>query len=880
MKKLFFPLLLVMLVSGGRILAQLTSTSPALPTVLYVSPTGSGNDFSVCKPGSLTDAKAVIRTRNTRMTQNLTVALYGGVYALDAPLQFTDADGGKNGYKIIYKPVSATDVPVLEGGKKITGWRPHSGNIWVADAADMADCRQFWVNGNRRDRASSATMYRVALWDDPATPAQTDGVTAPPGAFGNYANVDDVELQFNHYWRNSHIPVIGATDNGNGYTIRIDIDLAAHTPGAIDNTAQYRVVNAFELLDQPGEWYFNRATRQLYYAPMPGEDLTTADAYVGALDRIVDFRGSSLSNRVTNVRLEGLTLRHNTWLFPNSSRWGYLPVQSESLLFYDPSRGREWYLNMPGAVVATRTDGIELVNNQIVESGAGGIMLIGQGVDHTLVDGNVLTDVSGAGVVLSNGYHQFIGANEDNNNVYLQDDLVASPNADPSAEEAPCVGNIIRNNYISRTGVEYKASAAIAAYFPQNTDIGYNDISTIPYTGISLGWGWDFPAVNPVNKNNRIHHNRIGDYMKVLIDGGAIYTNGQQLNTEIDHNYLYDQDPVSWREDDSGTLYPDQGSNNINFHDNVLRNVNKWLHLWTSTITNNKFVNNYSTSAKEFNVGQATNLFQNNVVGISQLPAAAVDIVNGSGLPEANRAERTAGGGRVAVSSFRADDCAPCSVTANVRQSGCLGSFPSTNARPFFTLTTNPAISNGQGSTTYEVLVNGVVQGVGNYGTEAVVGQRGQLFFADNASRYQVIIRDRANLTCATLLTTTPVAPCSTVVVPSAQGNCGLTVAQFDQSVAFSNGTRTPTDDYYRIALRATANGSAAYEVVLNANADGTGGTVLNGAGTTFGKPVALSRNQVFKADGKTTVSLSVRSKDSPGCFTTVQTLPIKSIGQ
>ena len=245
-------------------------------------------------------------------------------------------------------------MPVLEGGKRVTNWRVHSGGIWVADAANITDCRQFWVAGNRRERASSSQLYTVQLWDDPATSIQTDGVVAPAGAFGNYTNLGDVELQFNHYWHNSHIAVTETIDNGNGYSIRIPIDLPAHDYGPIDNTTRYRVVNAFE-----------------------------------------------------------------------------------------------------------------------------------------------------------------------------QDDLFASPNADPPVGlEAPCVGNIIRANYIHQIGVEYKSSVGIAAYYPQQTDISYNEINAIPYTGISLGWGWDYIAQVVVNKNNRIHHNRVGDYMNVLNDGGAIYTNG------------------------------------------------------------------------------------------------------------------------------------------------------------------------------------------------------------------------------------------------------------------------------------------------------------------------------------------------------------------
>lgn len=36
---------------------------------------------------------------------------------------------------------------------------------------------------------------------------------------------------------------------------------------------RYYVENAFEALDQPGEWYLNRRTGRLYYKPRQGEKI-------------------------------------------------------------------------------------------------------------------------------------------------------------------------------------------------------------------------------------------------------------------------------------------------------------------------------------------------------------------------------------------------------------------------------------------------------------------------------------------------------------------------------------------------------------------------------------------------------------------------------
>ena len=41
-------------------------------------------------------------------------------------------------------------------------------------------------------------------------------------------------------------------------------------------TAVTWIENAYELLDEPGEWYLDRSRHELFYRPRPGEDLATA----------------------------------------------------------------------------------------------------------------------------------------------------------------------------------------------------------------------------------------------------------------------------------------------------------------------------------------------------------------------------------------------------------------------------------------------------------------------------------------------------------------------------------------------------------------------------------------------------------------------------
>ena len=112
---------------------------------------------------------------------------------------------------------------------------------------------------------------------------------------------------------------------------------------------------------------------------------------------------------------------------------------------------------------------------------------------------------------------------------------------------------------------------------------------------------------------------------------------------------------------------------------------------------------------------------------------------------------------------------------------------------------------------------------------------------------------------------------------------CSLTIDQSDEGTCNDNGTATnANDDWFDITFNASStNGGATdkYEVVLNANSDGTGGTVLNTGGTTYGTAVTVgdATTPPFVADGVTTYNITVRDIDDPTCHADYTTSPVNS---
>ncbi|MFD1047951.1 hypothetical protein ACFQ1S_21650 [Kibdelosporangium lantanae] len=84
--------------------------------------------------------------------------------------------------------------------------------------------------------------------------------------------------------------------------------------------------NAFELLDQPGEWYLDRSAHTIYYMPRPGEDLRHADVEVPALEKLVDGQGTAQAP-IHDLAFRGVGFEYATWLTPSSPE-GFSEIQA------------------------------------------------------------------------------------------------------------------------------------------------------------------------------------------------------------------------------------------------------------------------------------------------------------------------------------------------------------------------------------------------------------------------------------------------------------------------------------------------------------------------------------------------------------------------
>ena len=624
-------------VAASAAVASAPPASAATAATLYASPSvadGSGRSCtSYTDACSLVDARTKVRTLNGNMSGDIVVKLIGGTYQLSSTFALTESgsvhDSGTNGHDVIYEAFG-NDVPILSGGRTITGWTLYDSakGIYSAPAPAGVNSRQLYVNGQRQTRA------RGIVGD--GWTRTTSGFDVTSGAVNTYKNLTGVEVIGMDKWIQSRCPVASATTtsvtmaqpcwrNSNQY----DWGRYPEHPDWIEN--------AYELIDQPGEWYLDRTGAvagngqpRIYLKPVEAAKLATSKVVLPALETLVSATGTS-ANRLHNVQFKGIHFEYATWLRPGSTE-GYASRQT-GYLYYGPTGGQ---LNSdleqtPGNVDVQEATNIRFEGNTFTRLGAVGLSVI-RGTQDIAVVGNRFEDISGSAVSIGHfNDHHPANASEYVKNISFTDNLV------------------------TRIGAEYQDQSAVTAAYPQYTDISYNEIFNVPYTGISMGIGWGRNDPDPITKectttngtttcewngfttptplqNNTITHNLIRDVMHSdVIDGGAIYTESDQPDSVISDNFL-----VGANHQGIG-IYPDNGTQHYFITNNVIQSFGNWAHFQFSS-GNNTMTGNYVTQYDAlWNTGVNNTVTNNTVVAepVSfsyDYPAAAHSIIDNAGI--------------------------------------------------------------------------------------------------------------------------------------------------------------------------------------------------------------------------------------------------------
>ncbi|MDG0791308.1 Ig-like domain-containing protein [Cohnella ginsengisoli] len=524
------------------------------------------------------------------MDKDVNIVLRGGTYERTSTFTLTSADSGRNGYRVYYKAY-AGETPVISGGKTITGWALYDAdaNIYRAAVDAGLDTRQIYVNGERAQKARGKPPAGMTL--------KADGHTTPNLDMQHWRNTDRIEFVYRNNWQEGVCRVQSIV----GGDIKMNPSCWSRVTSSTG--LPYEIANAFELLDAPGEWYLDKEEHYLYYKPRAGENMATASVVVPVLERLVSVSGT-YDQPLRNVTFEGIVFAYSTWLEP-SGPFGFKESQANLMYPTDfEAQLPEDLVKIPAAVSVQAAEAVRFERNVFTHMGAGGLNIdMGR---NNAIQGNILSDISGNGLMLGD---------------------VKAEDHHPSVPDRLVKDNRIENNVVTRAAQEYHGGVGIWVGYTENTLIAHNEVFDLPYSGISIGWGWGSvdSTDNPsASKDNKIIANHVHHLMQEMVDGGGIYSLGMQRNMLIQGNVVHDQLY------DFGAYYLDDGSRYVTLDSNIAYGNKRNLIAKGSnhTIRGNYWDNESS------NMNQYTNsTVENNQVTMpGQFPLA---ILNKAGLTAA-----------------------------------------------------------------------------------------------------------------------------------------------------------------------------------------------------------------------------------------------------
>ena len=568
--------------------------------------TAAAKDFQVLPAGPpLTDVLSQIRGMRMHgqisTNESIRIVLHAGTYQLAEPIQLHAEDSGTEAGPLIIEATPG-EHPVLSGGVAITNWTqlakrisglPASAKekIWVADVPKVngaaLNFRQLWVNGRKAIRArepNGEDMERLIGWN------KTNQVAVIPAvALKGIKNPDGLEMVVDQVWeiavlRVKSIKVKGANALVTFQQPESKIEFAHPWPPVIVNTnyqAPFFLVNSIRFLDSPGEWFEDLQAGKIYYWPREGEDMPRATVVAPATETLVKIEGS-LDYPVSNVQFRGITFAYTTWLRP--SEQGHVPLQAGMFMldahklipsgtpYHRKLDNVAWIGCPPGAVSVENADHISF-ENCVFENAASAGLVLKNGVHDSSVQGCVFRGIGGNGIQLGN----FSDTNVETHIPW-----------NPTDKREISSDEIIASNLITECGQEDWGCCGIAAGYVRDTKIEHNEISNLPYTGISVGWGWS--KMTNAMEDNFIFANHVYGVGRRLNDLGGIYTLSVQPGTVIAENAIEDIVPSPYVPDPKHWfyIYLDEGSSFITVRDNwcpaekFLRNANGPGNVWTN----------------------------------------------------------------------------------------------------------------------------------------------------------------------------------------------------------------------------------------------------------------------------------------------------------
>lgn len=536
-------------------LAALWMSSPLLAGDIYVSPRGKDSNAGTRQAPFRSLEQAFKQAREWRRLKRREVAggiriwLEGGVYPQAKPLFIRPEDSGT--------PDSPTEVcalsggyPVISGGMAVTGWKkgctdarllPSLRNkIWVAEAPRLAnrlaETRQMWVNGRKAQRAlqfPEGVMERMIDFD----PGK-ETITIPMPGGADLSKADRLEMMVHQRWAIAILRVKEMEKQGNALVVRFHepesrLEFAHPWPqpviGGEKGNSSFCLMNALELLDQPGEWFQDYPSGRIYYYPCEEEDMQTAEVTIPVQETLLRVDGT-LERPVRHIMFRGIGFEYASWMRPSFQ--GHVTLQGGFHLL------DAYKLYEPGL-----PEKVELENQAWIGRPEAAIQV--RGAENVAFDGCTFRHLAATGLdyewavsssAVENCHFEDIGGIALLVGTFPDGGFETHVPYKPLNAQELCTDIRIRNNLIEEATNEDWGCVGIGAGYVRNIDISHNEVCRVNYSGICVGWGWT--SRESGMENNRIEANYVHHFARRLYDAGGLYTLSNQPGSVMRNNRI------------------------------------------------------------------------------------------------------------------------------------------------------------------------------------------------------------------------------------------------------------------------------------------------------------------------------------------------------
>ncbi len=402
-------------------------------------------------------------------------------------------------------------LPIVYGSELVTGWTVYSGNVWKAAVAEKVD--QVYVNDVRQTLA----RYPNTGWL-----RNTQG--------SNYTMMSTGLTQANGYWNggrcvlrstSSSVDTLFVNDYANS-TLTFSALPSNHSLGTDD--WGFYMCNKLSELDVPGEWFYDKATQQLYFQAPNNADPNTLEVAAAI------YSGGVYCAWHTHYQtIENISFRHQTLSGIDNEGADHVTVTGCT------------FENSFHAIYAGGSDNT-YENNTMRNIYGSGVLMIDNNSTFT---GNTLTSIAtilgegetfwgyagirilGSGNTCSGNNLDSIGYTgiEANNNALVEKNVIKHANASLNDGGGIALdhadGMIIQDNLVldpigglegsSTTPINFQ-HLGVGIYFGnssiQNTIVRRNTISGCLTTGIHVDHNMTTTGIQV--KNNVLFNNKVG----------------------------------------------------------------------------------------------------------------------------------------------------------------------------------------------------------------------------------------------------------------------------------------------------------------------------------------------------------------------------------